>query len=228
MLTKYARFGPKNICALRMKAEFLMKYGTNDDEKSLLCSYIDWVAEDPSSETAYDQLFKLILKKSGKIVIGPSVTDKLSRIALSRITNCQPQDWTPWAYLTMLLRQGVEIEPVWGQKTWASIHLSPFGDVDESEIDGDYILAKAAFCEAVYGMEDKLTQWWVSILKCPKKFKSIDDYARYYEKKEMSVVYRIISFDLKGIFEQTEDDDDGLEASQSISLPVKRIKLEKI
>ena len=223
VFTKYAESNPKNICALRMRAEFLGGYGSAGDDKALLRPYIDWAAEDPSSDAAHSQLFKLILSKSGKLVIGPDVSEKLSRIALGRITNCAPQDWMPWAYLTMLLRQGVEIEPVWAQKTWATIHLSPFKGVEGPEYDRDYVLAKAAFCDAVYGMEDSLTQWWVRGLDCPKEFETIDEYATYYAKKKKSKVHKIISHDLKGLFDGDPDDPE-LGPTQSTPIPAKKIK----
>lgn len=226
VFTKYAESNPKNICALRMRAEFLRSYGNANDKKTLLLSYIDWAAEDPSSDVAYSQLFELILGKSKKVDIESDVSEKLSKIVLGRLTNCAPQDWMPWAYLTMLLRQGVGIEPMWSQKTWATIHLSPFKGVEGPEYDRDYVLAKAAFCEAVYGMEDQLTQWWIHGLDCPKKFETIDEYAMYYAKKRKSKVYKIISHELDGLFGGVSGDSE-LESrsSQSAPIPTKKVKL---
>lgn len=207
-----------------MKTEFLQAYGTKDDEKSLLLSYIDWAARDPSSNTAYSQLFKMILEKAGKFVIDSRISEKMSAIALGRLTNCGPQDWEPWAYLTMLLRQGVEIDGVWSHQTWASIHLTPFNDNEKLERDKDYILVKAVFCETVYGMDDRLTQWWISKLECPEEFETIDEYAEYYAKENDSMVYKIISFDLKGLFGSVQEYSDS-ESSQLDPLPSKRMKM---
>ena len=231
MLAKYASYEKKNICALRMKAEFLKAYGTPKDAEDLLCSYIDWAAEDPSSDRAYTQCFNLITSRKEGLAINAEAVEKLSRAALGRLTNCNPYDWRPWANLTMLLRQGITIEPVWQHKTWRVIHLTPPKGTTDAELEVDYVLAKAAFCEVVCGTDDSLTKRWVSRLHCRESFEEVKDYAKYYEATAGSEVYRIITYDLRcgDIDYDDDDDDDDVETfpmSQQSPVPLKKAKNE--